>query len=131
MYNYNHPYHFRNTSNNNANESLPVICGCAQYAECGCDESDNTTATLDELVGNGSYAGLNKSVVTVGTKDGQKVLLINGTLPNGTTAKGTEDKDGDGNSTTSSESSAAVKVVLETMGFWPVVATVMAIVLVA
>ncbi|KAM3502838.1 hypothetical protein MY11210_008936 [Beauveria gryllotalpidicola] len=126
MYNYHDPYRFRNESNNNQDEELPVICGCAEGASCSCDDSGNTTATLNELVGNGSYAGLNKSVVTVGTKDGQKVLLINGTLPNGTTAKGDEDKDADGNSTNSAASTA-----LENMGFWPVVLTAVAIVFAA
>ncbi|OAA35006.1 hypothetical protein BBO_08951 [Beauveria brongniartii RCEF 3172] len=130
MYNYHDPYRFRNESNNNKDEELPVICGCAEGAACSCDDSGNTTATLNELVGNGSYAGLNKSVVTVGTKDGQKVLLINGTLPNGTTAQGDEDKDADGNSTESS-ASAAVKTALENMGLWPVVLTAVAIVFAA
>lgn len=130
MYNYHDPYRFRNESNNNRDEELPVICGCAEGASCSCDDSGNTTATLNELVGNGSYAGLNKSVVTVGTKDGQKVLLINGTLPNGTTAQGDEDRDADGNSTESSDS-AAVKTALENMGLWPVVLTVVAIVFAA
>ncbi|KAM3540520.1 hypothetical protein ARSEF1564_006550 [Beauveria bassiana] len=130
MYNYHDPYRFRNESNNNRDEELPVICGCAEGASCSCDDSGNTTATLNELVGNGSYAGLNKSVVTVGTKDGQKVLLINGTLPNGTTAQGDEDRDADGNSTESSDS-AAVKTALENMGLWPVVLTAVAIVFAA
>ncbi|KAJ6786487.1 hypothetical protein PWT90_06892 [Aphanocladium album] len=117
MYNYHDPYRFRNASNNNKEESLPIICGCAQNAECGCDENGNNT-NIDELVGNGSYANLNKSVINVGTKDGRKVLLINGTIENT-----------DGNSNTAS--SAAVKTVLETIGFWPVVATVAAIVFAA
>lgn len=127
MYDYNRPYHFHNASNENKEEELPVICGCAENAECGCDENDNTTTHLNELVKNGSYDGLNKSVVTVGTKDGEKVLLINGTLPPGTTAKGSTNADPDGNST----DSAAAKKLLETMGFWPVAATVAAIVFAA
>lgn len=133
LYNYHNPYHFHNASNNNKEEELPVICGCAQGAECGCDESGNTT-NIDELVGNGSYAHLNKTMVTVGTKDGQKVLLINGTLENGTTVKGDSDTDPDGKSTadtSDTNASGAVKTALQTMGFWPVVATVAAIVLVA
>ncbi|OAA62282.1 hypothetical protein ISF_05291 [Cordyceps fumosorosea ARSEF 2679] len=126
MYNYHDPYRFRNQSNDNKEEELPVICGCAEGAECGCDDSGNVTAHLNDLVGNGSYAGLNQSVVTVGTKDGQKVLLVNGTLPNGTTAKGDADMDADGNPT-----SAAAKKALETMGFWPLAAIVGAIVFAA
>ncbi|KAJ3486172.1 hypothetical protein NLG97_g6666 [Lecanicillium saksenae] len=127
MYNYHNPYRFHNDSSNK-DETLPIICGCAQGAECGCDENGNNT-NIDELVGNGSYAHLNKTLVTVADKDGKKYLLLNGTLENGTTVKGDADMDADGNSTTAS--SAAVKTALETMGFWPVVATVVAIVFAA
>ncbi|KAK8187371.1 hypothetical protein IWZ00DRAFT_334709 [Phyllosticta capitalensis] len=96
QYAYTHPYSFHNRSadannNNNAtNTTLPVVCYCQQYTTCGCD--DNTdSAYFDSLVGNGSYAGLNKSVVDVARVNGSDTLILNGVLPNGTTAAGGSD----------------------------------------
>jgi hypothetical protein len=67
---------------------------CQEYSVCGCDENDDP-AYLDDLVGNGSYAALNKTLVTVSEVNGTKNLVINGTLPNGTTAPGgTDDEEG-------------------------------------
>lgn len=42
-------------------------------------------------MGNGSYAALNKSLVTVSEVNGTRNLVLNGTLPNGTTAPGGTD----------------------------------------
>ncbi|KAK3187491.1 hypothetical protein K4F52_003840 [Lecanicillium sp. MT-2017a] len=137
MYPYHHPYRFHNETTDEE-EELPVICGCARYNPCSCDEDGNSTVYLDEIVGNGSYAGLNKSIVNVGKVDdesiealnksvvdvGQKVLLINGTLPNGTTA---EDPDAEG--ADSDAAGNSMKSHLEALGYWPVLATVAAIVL--
>lgn len=107
-YHYTNPYRFYNrtansTNNNNndarsivirqsdgagANETLPVTCLCQEYSVCGCEENTDQ-AYLDDLIGNGSYAALNKSLVTVSRNEsGVKQLVINGTLPNGTTAPG-------------------------------------------
>jgi hypothetical protein len=109
-YHYNNPYRFYNRSrnatendnnnnNNNArsivirqsqqgaNETLPVVCLCQEFAVCGCDENDSQ-AYIDDLIGNGSYAALNKSLVTVSEVNNTKTLVLNGTLPNGTTAPG-------------------------------------------
>ncbi|KAF2736494.1 hypothetical protein EJ04DRAFT_510994 [Polyplosphaeria fusca] len=72
------------------NETLPVTCLCQDFAVCGCDSNDNAQY-LNDLVGNGSYAALNKTVVTVGDVSGTRTLLLNGTLPNGTTASGGTD----------------------------------------
>jgi hypothetical protein len=73
-----------------------VTCLCAAYAECGCDDSDNTTF-LDSLIGDGSYANLNLSLVNVADVNGTSTILLNGTLPNGTTIPGgTEDANGAG-----------------------------------
>ena len=119
LYHYDDDYRFNNETSGEE-EELPVICGCARYSVCGCDEQSNNTVYLDELVGNGSYAGLNKSIVTVAQRDGEKVLLINGTLPNGTTVASGEE--GAGNS---------LKSHLEALGYWPVLATVAAIVFTA
>lgn len=114
-YYYNNPYRFHNSSatnrtntdndNNNAkrelwtrqdqgaNETLPVMCVCEQYVVCSCDENDDQSY-IDELVGNGSYAALNKTLVTVSDVNGTKTLVLNGTLENGTTAPGGSDSAG-------------------------------------
>lgn len=73
-----------------ANETLPVVCLCQEYSVCGCEENTDQ-AYLDDLIGNGSYAALNKSLVTVSRNESGKMLVLNGTLPNGTTAPGGQD----------------------------------------
>lgn len=111
-YYFNNPYRFYNrstvneTNNNNdknnlgkrqattgANEMLPVVCLCQEYSVCGCDENTDQ-AYLDDLIGNGSYAALNKTLVTVSQVNGTKSLVLNGSLPNGTTAPGGTDDAG-------------------------------------
>jgi hypothetical protein len=102
-YHYNNPYRFYNrTATNNTrttrdlftrqdaggeNQTLPVLCLCEQFLVCGCDENTDQSY-IDDLVGNGSYAALNKSVVTVSDVNGTRTLVLNGSLPNGTTAPG-------------------------------------------
>lgn len=85
-YPYTQPYSFHNITTN-ANETKPVDCLCEEYSECGCDESGDFSQ-LDQLVGNGSYDALDKNVITVADINGTSTILINGTLPNGTTAAG-------------------------------------------
>ncbi|KAF2638478.1 hypothetical protein P280DRAFT_491872 [Massarina eburnea CBS 473.64] len=98
-YAYHNPYRFVNESVNNAtnpngfNQSLPVVCLCQENNPCGCDENEDQTY-LKALVGNGSYSGLNKTLVTVSDVNGTQSLVINGTLPNGTTAPGGTDDAG-------------------------------------
>ncbi|KAI4599605.1 hypothetical protein KJ359_001702 [Pestalotiopsis sp. 9143b] len=47
---------------------------------------------MSDIIGNGSYAGLNQAVITVANVNGTDTIFINGTLANGTTASGgTED----------------------------------------
>lgn len=95
-YLYNNPYRFVNqtavnaTNPNGLNTTLPVLCLCQQYMVCGCDENDDQQY-LKDLVGNGSYAALNKSLVTVAQYNGLTTLVLNGSLPNGTTAPGGTD----------------------------------------
>jgi len=106
-YHYNNPYRFYNrtavneTNNNNLgrrqntggqgqNQSLPVLCLCQDSFPCGCDENDDQKY-LDDLVGNGSYAALNKTLVTVSDVNNTRTLVLNGTLPRGTTAPGGTD----------------------------------------
>lgn len=76
------------------NETKPLRCLCAAYQECGCDDNGNTTF-LDSLIGDGSYAALNKTLVDVVDMNGISTIVLNGTLPNGTTiAGGTENANG-------------------------------------
>lgn len=110
-YPYSHPYTFVNqtltnaTNPNGVNQTLPINCLCQQYSECGCD--DNTDSTyLHDLVGNGSYAALNQSLVRVSDVNGTRSIVLNGTLPNGTTASGGTD------------SAAPRQGVLEYAGYW-------------
>lgn len=65
---------------------------CQEYSPCGCDENDDSSY-LNSIVGNGSYPALNKSLVTVSDVNGTRNLVLNGTLPNGTTAPGGTDDD--------------------------------------
>ncbi|KAK4242679.1 hypothetical protein C8A03DRAFT_11152 [Achaetomium macrosporum] len=120
LYHYNHPYSFYNQSSNQ-NQTKPVTCACDPYNECGCDENGDNQH-LNDLVGNGSYAALNKSVITVADVNGTSTILINGTLPNGTTAAG---------GTESPNAGDGFRALLQHAGWWPVVATVCAIVFTA
>lgn len=112
-YHYNNPYRFRNQTRNSTNENnndrrsllwsrqttgvnetLPVLCLCQEFSVCGCDENEDEQY-INDLVGNGSYAALNKTLVTVSDVNGTKTLVLNGTLPNGTTAPGgVDDEEG-------------------------------------
>ncbi|OAG07769.1 uncharacterized protein CC84DRAFT_1088243 [Paraphaeosphaeria sporulosa] len=98
-YYFHNPYRFINESAHNAtnpngtNSSLPVTCLCEEYSVCGCDENDNDLY-LKDLVGNGSYDALNKTLVNVADVNGTRTLILNGTLPNGTTAPGGTDDAG-------------------------------------
>jgi len=85
-YPYTHPFVFHNDTTN-SNETKPVNCLCAVGEECGCDDNTNSTY-VSSLIGNGSYAALNQSLVNVADVNGSSTIVINGTLPNGTTASG-------------------------------------------
>jgi len=143
-YGYHSPYYFhnrtarRNSTNTNTtntptrdwpelvirqddggvNESKPVTCLCAQYAVCGCDDDGNYTF-LDTIIGDGDYFKLNQSLVTVADVNGTSTILLNGTLPNGTTIPGgTED------AITSNSTNAAVRTLVEASGYWVMIAAV-------
>lgn len=131
-YNYHNPYTFRNHSATNStdkstrdlwinalvarqdtgvNETKPVTCLCAAYQECGCDDNGNTTF-LDSLIGDGSYAALNKTLVNVADINGTSTIVLNGTLPNGTTIAG------------GSENANGAQRMLEASGYWVMIALV-------
>ena len=93
QYPYTHPYTFVNQTITNAtfpngiNQTLPIDCLCQQYSVCGCDDNSDSIY-LHDLIRNGSYSTLNKTLVTISIANGTQTIVINGTLPNGTTAAG-------------------------------------------
>lgn len=120
-YPWSHPYYFHNrteaaqnaTYGNSTNTTLPVECVCAQYQECGCEDQQDDSY-LASIVGNGSAADMNSTVARVVNVNGTDTLVINGTLPNGTTAAGAS---GD-------TSAAAFMRVPESAGMWLIAAGV-------
>ncbi|KAL6228705.1 hypothetical protein BDW75DRAFT_136983 [Aspergillus navahoensis] len=82
VYPYGHPYHYINDTTKR-NESMPVICLCAEYSTCGCDDNNNNT--YYESLFNGTQPK-NDSIVRVANVNSTQTIAINGTLPNGTTA---------------------------------------------
>lgn len=104
-----------------------MACACDETVECSCEENANTTTVVNELIGNGSINAMNSSVVALGNVNGTETILINGTLPNGTTAAGgTESPDGDDDDDSGTNGSEGLKVLLQHAGYWPVLATVCA-----
>jgi hypothetical protein len=112
-YHYERPYTFFNSTTQRT-ESKPVDCACSPRGDCGCDEN-NDKSYLDDLIGNGSYAALNKSVINVADVNGKSTILLNGTLPEGS-ADAFDNGAGDG-----------LRGLVRQAGWWPVVATVCAI----
>jgi hypothetical protein len=105
MYPYGHPYTYHNTTSNR-NETHPVQCYCGEYQECGCD--NNTDSSYLNSVAN------NNTVSRVVNVNGTDTLVVNGTLPNGTTAAGGTD----------SAAGSLRQGLLEMSGWWVVVAGV-------
>lgn len=118
LYPYGNSWTFHNETTN-ANETKPVKCGCDAYQECGCDDN-NSTDYVNSVLGTGAYSQLNQSLVTVATVNGTDTILLNGTLPNGTTASG---------GTESASAGVGMRRLAEMAGWWPAAATVLAIVL--
>lgn len=102
-YNYDHPYNFHNDTSKQ-NETLPIECLCAKYSACGCDNNDNSTY-LNSIINNGSASDENSTLVHTGIVNGTKTLIINGTLPNGT-------------SNATASSGAVSRQLAETSGVW-------------
>ncbi|PTB68744.1 hypothetical protein BBK36DRAFT_1113703 [Trichoderma citrinoviride] len=121
MYPYHNPYHYFNESSRR-NETRDVLCGCGTYDVCGCDDNNNT-AYYNSLIGNGSYDALNKSIVNVAEVNGTRTILINGSLPNGTTA--------DGPDSSQDSSAASLRNIAELVGFWPAATAVLVAVFLA
>lgn len=108
-YPYYHPYYYVDQQTHR-NESLPVVCLCQQYQECGCDSNNNRT--YYESLFNGTEPK-NTTVTRVANVNGTETIYINGTLPNGTTA-----------STSGAPASAVTLAHLS--GYWVTVAVVAA-----
>lgn len=118
-YPYTRPYWYYNTTNQR-NETKPVTCLCDYYETCGCDDNGNQTY-FNSVIGDGSYANLNRSLVTVADNETthESTIYIRGTLPNGTTSSGgTEDPNSAGES---------FMALARAAGWWPVITTAMAI----
>ncbi|KYK58174.1 hypothetical protein DCS_05187 [Drechmeria coniospora] len=125
VYPYSHVHHYHNASSGE-DETANVVCGCARFAACGCDENNNT-AYYDDLLGNGSYAALNKSVVDMGEYNGSKTILINGTLANGTTAaQETPTQSAQNAQNTKVSAASSITSIAHAAGYWPAVAAVVA-----
>ena len=70
---------------------------------------------LDTLIGNGSFAGLNSSLINVADLNNTKTIILNGTLPNGTDPA-------------SSSAIRSQQKVVEAGGFWVAAAMIAAMV---
>ncbi|GAB7366540.1 hypothetical protein MBLNU230_g8528t1 [Neophaeotheca triangularis] len=99
---YNQRYNYTDDDGNN--ESLPVQCFCAQYAECGCGEN-NDSDYINSIKDNETLA----QVVEV---NGTDTLVVNGTLPNGTIEQ------------MQNAAGRMGRGLLEWAGFWPVLGVV-------
>lgn len=116
-YPYAHPYTFQNVTTNNE-ETKPVECLCTIDQECGCDDNSDDKEYMSSILGDGSYEGLNKTLVDVATINGTTTIVINGTLPNGTTASGgTED---------AFSAADGVRGLIPAMGWWLIATTALA-----
>lgn len=76
---YYYPYHGYWTYHNNSaneNQTRPVDCYCGRYAQCACEQRNETDYV--NAVAN------NNSIARVADVNGTETLLVNGTLPNGT-----------------------------------------------
>lgn len=112
-YPYSRPHSYYNATSK-ANETTPVTCGCDPYAVCGCDENGDQQF-LSDIIGNGT--NLNDTIVSVALVNNTKTILLNGTLPNGTTIAGGDEDPFD-------NAGPGMQAMLQNAGFWPVVAIV-------
>lgn len=127
-YNFDQPYHFVNRTQKSqdqpdgTNQTLPVSCLCQQYQVCGCDQNDDQSY-LDGIVGDGNVGNFDKSVVALSNVNNTQTLVLNGTLPNGTTADGGTDNPS-ADPTTDSTGAALSALVITASGWWLMVGTV-------
>ncbi|RPB25158.1 hypothetical protein L211DRAFT_848499 [Terfezia boudieri ATCC MYA-4762] len=77
------------------NVTLPVKCLCAENAVCGCDEVTDPDYAKNVLA-DAAKDGGKGDTARLAVDDGKLVLVVNGTLPNGTTADGGDQYDSGG-----------------------------------
>lgn len=95
MYPYGSSYHYHNRTSDE-DEERPVLCACQEYNVCSCEEiedDDDFEDMFEELLEDGDYNKMNHTLVTVGEVNGTKTIMINGTLPNGTTVNSDNPED--------------------------------------
>lgn len=112
-----HQYTFYN-STTMMNETKPVVCLCDRYDPCTCEDNGDQDY-FKSIIGNGTYAGLNMSIVTVSPdpKTQKSTIYINGGVPNGTTASGgTEDPN----------AASGMMALAQAAGWWPAAAVAFA-----
>lgn len=105
-YPYGHHYNYTDPDSHKE-ESLPVVCICEQYMECGCD--DNNNSTFYESLFNGTVPK-NGTNVWIADVNGTQKIYVNGSLPNGTTV---------------AEENAATVQMVQTSGYWVMAAIVL------
>ena len=118
-YPYGYGYHYLRDGENRTSN---VTCLCQRYQVCGCDPQENNTL-LREQIANGSADGtpVNSSTVrTVEYANGTTMSYINGSLPNGTTAPGGTEPSNE------QQISAGVQLAMSYLGYWVMVAAVLA-----
>lgn len=112
----------RQESEDGVNETKPVTCLCGTYDVCGCDDTGDTSF-LASLIGDGDYNSLNHSLVSIADINGTSTIVLNGTLPNGTTASG-GDVDANGEDAASSATPVSSGGMVEITGYWVMIALV-------
>jgi hypothetical protein len=105
-------------------EKRSILCACQEDQVCSCEPNDDV---MKELVGNGSYAALNKTIINVGSENGTDYFLINGTLPQGTTLRDPDAEE----QTDDDDAAGSMRNLLEALGFWPATAAVACVVFLA
>ena len=115
-YGYHHNYYNRSSRRD---EEREIICACGENAECMCDDVDDEEF-WDDLIGDGDYDKLNKSVVDVTEVNGTTKIVVNGTLPNGTTVHSSDEDD------YKEYLLNAATTAGKMFGFWPAIGAVVA-----
>ncbi|KAH8752758.1 hypothetical protein F5883DRAFT_432946 [Diaporthe sp. PMI_573] len=68
LYPHEQPWYYHNQTSDR-DEIKPVLCACAPYQVCGCDDNGDQ-AYIDSIIGNGSYGSLNHSIVCLDEVNG-------------------------------------------------------------
>ena len=83
------------TTSNGTTQVFPVVCLCQQYSVCGCDDNSDSAFLQSLLPNNTAQPTLNDTLIRISDVNGTRSIVLNGTLPNGTTASGgTDDPSG-------------------------------------